>query len=69
MNAATLEKLNLAAGEFARFRQGEGDDAGAMLTVEVDERVPSGCIRLPAALPVTAGLGAMTGSVTAERVS
>ena len=69
MNAATLAKLNLAADEFARFVQGGADEAGAMLTVAVDERVPDGCIRLPAALPTTAGLGAMTGSVMAERVS
>jgi len=70
MNAATLAKLNLTAGEFARFVQGDGERAAAaVLTAEVDERVPDGCIRLPAALPTTAGLGAMTGTVTAERIS
>jgi NADH-quinone oxidoreductase subunit G len=41
----------------------------AMLTVEIDDRVPEGCIRLPAALPTTSGLGAMTGTVTAERIA
>jgi NADH-quinone oxidoreductase subunit G len=72
MNSATLAALNLAANEFARYRQnGAGASPGgeAMLTVEVDERVPEGCVRLPAALPVTAGLGAMTGLVTAERTT
>ena len=70
MNAATVAKLNVVAGEFARFRQADGaSDGEAMLTVEIDERVPEGCVRLPAGLPVTAGLGAMTGLVTAERIA
>ena len=73
MNAAMLARLNLQAGEFARFLQrgnATSDEQGeAMLTVEVDERVPDGCIRLPAALPTTAGLGAITGTLTAERIS
>src|SRR5205823_4976905 len=69
MNAATVAKLNVVAGEFARFRQADGaSDGEAMLTVEIDERLPDDCVRLPAALPTTASLGAMSGAITAERV-
>jgi NADH-quinone oxidoreductase subunit G len=72
MNSATLGKLKLAAGAFAKFRQAgsNGDATGeAMLCVEVDDRVPDDCIRLPAALPTTTGLGAMSGAITAEPVA
>jgi NADH-quinone oxidoreductase subunit G len=65
MNAATLASLQLVEGEFARFRQEGGE---AMLTVEVDASVPDRCVRIPAGLPTTAALGAMSGAVTAERM-
>jgi NADH-quinone oxidoreductase subunit G len=67
MNSATLGKMKLVAGAFAKFRQANGHGTGeAMLTVEIDDRIPDDCIRLPAALPTTAGLGSMTGALTAE---
>jgi len=65
MNAATLSALQLVDGEFARFRQDGGE---AMLTVEVDASVPDGCVRIPAGLPTTATLGAISAAVTAERM-
>ena len=34
----------------------------------MDERLPDDCMRIAAALPETAALGAMSGTVTAERV-
>jgi hypothetical protein len=39
------------------------------VAVAVDERLPHGCVRLAAARPETAGLGAMFGIITAERVA
>jgi NADH-quinone oxidoreductase subunit G len=69
MNAALARELGLVPGEFARLRMGEGDRAGeAVLSVDVDDRIPDRCIRVPAALPTTAGLGPMTGIVTVERM-
>jgi NADH-quinone oxidoreductase subunit G len=67
LNAALARELGIVPGEFARFRMGEGESAGeAMLNVEIDDRVPDGCVRLPTALPTTAGLGAMSGTVAIE---
>jgi NADH-quinone oxidoreductase subunit G len=60
------QRLGLMAGDFVRVRQDGGE---AVLPVAVDERLPHGCIRLAAARPETAELGAMFGSITAERVA
>ncbi|MGE3482467.1 MAG: NADH-quinone oxidoreductase subunit NuoG [Gammaproteobacteria bacterium] len=58
--AATAEHLGLADGARARFRQDGGE---AELPVVIDERVPEGCVLIPAALPETAALGAAFGSL------
>jgi NADH-quinone oxidoreductase subunit G len=58
--AATAAKLGLQAGARARFRQDGGE---AELPVVIDERVPEGCVLIPAALPETAALGAAFGSL------
>jgi NADH-quinone oxidoreductase subunit G len=65
MNRALFEKLGLREGEVVRVRQGAG---AALVAARMDDRLPDGCIRLAAARPETAQLGAMFGTVTAERV-
>ena len=65
MNRALFEKLGLREGDFVRVRQGAGV---ALVSARIDDRLPDGCIRLAAARPETAQLGAMFGTVTAERV-
>jgi NADH-quinone oxidoreductase subunit G len=60
------QRLGLMSGDFLRVRQ---DRAEAIVPVGADERLPDDCIRLAAARPETATLGAMFGPVTAERVA
>ncbi len=64
MNAATLARLGLAAGDAVRVRQGEGE---ATLEAAFDESVPADCVRVAAAHASTAGLGDMFGTITVER--
>jgi NADH-quinone oxidoreductase subunit G len=66
MNAALLQKLGLAPGQQARFRQGEGE---AKLEVALDDSLPEGCVRIAAGHPSTAALGAMFGALGVEKVS
>jgi NADH-quinone oxidoreductase subunit G len=65
VSGAMYERLGLRPDDFLRVRQGGGE---AVVAVGVDVGVPDGCIRLAAARPETAELGAMFGTVTAERV-
>jgi NADH-quinone oxidoreductase subunit G len=65
MNRALFEQLGLRGGDALRVRQGAGE---AVVACAIDDRLPAGCIRLAAARPETAALGAMFGLVTAERV-
>ena len=64
LSGATAARLGLASGDNARVRQDGGE---AVLQVAVDDRLPAECVRVPAALPATATLGAMTGAITVER--
>ena len=64
-HAATLARLNLAAGATVRLRQDGGE---ATLTVAVDAGMPEGCVRIAAAHPATNTLGAMFGPVAIEGV-
>ena len=66
VNGALYERLGLRAGDHLRVRQAGGE---AVVEAAVDERLPDGCIRLAAARPETADLGAMFGPVEAERVA
>jgi len=66
LNRATADKLGLRHGDHVRVRQGAGE---AVVPYAVDDRLPADCIRLAAARPETAGLGAMFGAVSAERVA
>ncbi|MFV0371410.1 MAG: NADH-quinone oxidoreductase subunit NuoG [Azonexus sp.] len=63
-NAATLVALQLAAGDNARVRQGQGT---AEFKVVLDDRVPANCVRLAAAHASTAMLGEMFGEISVER--
>ncbi len=64
-NAATLARLQLADGDAARVRRGEGE---AMLKAVVDASVPDGCVRIAAAHSTTSMLGPMFGSIAVEAV-
>jgi NADH-quinone oxidoreductase subunit G len=66
MSGAMYERLGLRPDDFLKVRQGEGE---AVVAAAVDVGVPDGCIRLAAARPETAELGAMFGTVSAERVA
>ena len=65
MNRALFEQLGLREGDAVRVRQGAGE---ALVDAAIDDKLPAGCLRLAAARPETAALGAMYGTVTAERV-
>jgi NADH-quinone oxidoreductase subunit G len=65
MNRALYERLGLRDGDSLRVRQGSGE---AVLGAGIDDKLPADCIRIAAARPETAALGAMFGAVTAERV-
>jgi NADH-quinone oxidoreductase subunit G len=62
-HAATLARLNLAAGATVRLRQ---DGREAVLTVTADAGVPEGCLRIAAAQAATSTLGPMFGPVAIE---
>jgi len=65
MNRALYEKLGIREGDGVRVRQAGGE---AVLAAGIDDKLPADCLRLAAAVPETASLGAMFGTVTAERV-
>jgi NADH-quinone oxidoreductase subunit G len=65
MNRALFEQLGMRDGDALRVRQGAGE---ALVDAAIDDRLPAGCLRLAAARPETEALGAMYGTVTAERV-
>jgi NADH-quinone oxidoreductase subunit G len=65
MNRALYDQLGLRDGDDLRVRQGAGE---ALVAAAIDDKVPAACIRLATARLETAALGAMFGTVTAERV-
>ena len=65
VSSILYQRLGLVAGDLLKVRQG---GAEAIVPVAVDDRVPHGCIRLAAARPETAQLGAMLGAITVTRV-
>ncbi len=64
MNEATLSQAGLAAGDQVRVRQGQGE---ASLVAQLDNNVPTGCVRVAAAHISTSGLGEMFGAISVER--
>ncbi|MBS1982795.1 MAG: NADH-quinone oxidoreductase subunit G [Bdellovibrionales bacterium] len=65
MNGATLESLGLADGASIRVKQADGV---ADLFVLADDSVATGCICIAAGHPSTAMLGALSGTLSVERV-
>ncbi|MHB0990719.1 MAG: NADH-quinone oxidoreductase subunit NuoG [Burkholderiales bacterium] len=65
MNSTMLHKLGLVSGAMAKCVQ---DDAHAVVQVDIDNTLPDGALRLAAAHPLTAVLGAMMGEISVERV-
>jgi NADH-quinone oxidoreductase subunit G len=61
MNSRLLARLGVAAGQPVLV------NAAVKLTAALDDRLPDECVRIAAAHPTTAGLGAMFGTLTAER--
>ena len=64
MNARMLQRLGVAAGQPVLAKQGSGE---ARLMAALDDRLPDDCVRLSAAHPTTAKLGAMFGTLTVEK--
>ena len=64
MSEELLDKFGLRIGDKAEIKQGEGE---VLLRVGCDNRIPSDCIRLATAHPMTACLGGMFGNITIKR--
>jgi NADH-quinone oxidoreductase subunit G len=62
--AALAERLGVKAGDSVRVTQGQGS---AVLVADVDARLPANVVRVSAAHPGTAMLGAMFGEVNVEK--
>jgi NADH-quinone oxidoreductase subunit G len=65
MNAATLAKLGIAAGD--RVRVGVGGTAGMVLTAQLDAGLPDGAVRIAAAHADTVALGSMFAVLSVEK--
>ena len=65
MNAATLASVGAADGRSVRVKGAEGT---AMLNAVLDNTVPDGCVRIAAAHPSTANIGAMNDMIVVECV-
>jgi len=66
MPGSLMQRLGLRDGDHVRVTQGAGE---AVLPVVRDDRLPADCVRIPAADPATAALGAMFGTLALARVS
>jgi len=64
MNSALLHKLGVEAGAMVALRQKEGH---VVLRAGCDDKLPADCVRVAAAHPMTAGLGAMLGDIEVEK--
>jgi NADH-quinone oxidoreductase subunit G len=66
MNSKLMARLGVGAGQPVLVKQGQGE---ARLAAALDDALPDECVRVPAGHPSTAGLGAMFGSVTLEKLA
>ena len=66
MNRKLLDQLGLSSGIKVRISQGKGETT---LSVALDDKLPDGCVRIAAGHPATAGLGAMFGALTVEKIA
>ncbi len=64
LNGRELQKLGIQSGDNARVTQG---NASVVLSVQANEQLPMGTVRIAAGHPATAALGAMFGLTTVER--
>ena len=64
VNRRVAAQLAIVAGQEVQASQGE---ARARLTVVIDERVPDGCVMIPAGLAGSATLGAAFGAIELAR--
>jgi NADH-quinone oxidoreductase subunit G len=64
ISAQQAEASGVLGAESARVSQ---DDTRITLSLVIDERVPAGCIWLPAGTPAAAGLGPCFGAISIER--
>ncbi|WP_449413136.1 NADH-quinone oxidoreductase subunit NuoG [Pandoraea soli] len=62
--AALFDRLGLAVGDAVRVRQG---DAVVTLPAARSETLPANVVRVPAATPASAALGAMFGEISVEK--
>ncbi len=65
MSSDLLKKLGICAGDDVKVKQGDGE---AQLKAACDNRLPDNCVRVAAAHPNTATLGAMFGKVLVEKL-
>ena len=65
ISAQLAEQLGIAAGNQVKFTQGQGS---ATLAVGIDAKLPANVVRVAAAQTATAGLGAMFGAISVEKV-
>jgi NADH-quinone oxidoreductase subunit G len=70
MNAALLADMRLSDGDLVRVSQQTvaGNAGEVVLTAKLDAGLANGVVRIAAAHPMTAALGAMIGPVSVERV-
>ena len=66
LNGPMFAKLGLHDGDRISVSQGGG---AAVLTVKRNDKLPGGCIRLPAGHPAVADLGGLFDGLTAARIA
>jgi len=66
MNRNLFAQLGLVFGDKVRISQEKGE---ALLHADLDHKLPDNCVRVAAGHPATAGLGAMFGTVSLERIT
>jgi NADH-quinone oxidoreductase subunit G len=64
MNGSDMKAAGLQSGQPVRVTQGEGS---VQLTVQQNDQMPSGAVRIAAGHAATAALGAMFGTISVER--
>ena len=60
-----MDRLGLQSGDNVKLKQGEGE---VSLPAGRDDKLPANCVRVACAHPLTAGLGAMFGEITVEKL-
>ncbi len=65
LHSSELHKLGVQSGDMIKVSQGQ---ASVQLIVQADDKLPAQTVRVAAGHAATAGLGAMCGSVTVERI-